>query len=479
MTIHTARNPYRDRPTDQRSVEELLRDCDILARNLLWDHDADSNARLRTFGEVVESAIDLWNAIPTQVPDQRLDGIHAATLALHRSIASDRTWPGLGPPDITMEEISANLTRAADLISSRRLPGIDLSPAGEHTAEAMRVRTLHILHLTTHATMLAAQARIKDIHDHVPSHTLTGQARLAHAQRSGHRIAAIEGDLARLIDLQWPTGINTGQPPDKPEPTRLDTALARWDVQAHRSLAASPTLATMLAIANTQADLTFLNLHITRAAVEDGTINGDDYQTRIQPALEHLHTSWTTLQRGFAELIGSHREIDPDLRLTMTELRAAVREISHDHANLASPHLLAQRLDLEHALKALQHTTSIGLNLAYLTREAIDTGHVTVAARPALLQAMASAAPVPDGGWINPRDLLSNRDVTPPTPVNTRLLALNANVIDASTSADSATSTLTPTRPHHPPAPNTLRPSSIPITSPTASTPTSSPGIGR
>ena len=80
-------------------------------------------------------------------------------------------------------------------------------------------------------------------------------------------------------------------------------------------------------------------------------------------------------------------------------------------------------------------------------------GHITVAARPALHQAMASASPVPDDGWVNPRDLLANRDITPPTPVNTRLLALNANVIDASTSADSATSTLTggvASRPNHP-----------------------------
>ena len=50
---------------DGRSVGELLLDADHTARELLIDApDLDAAVVLRTWGEVVETATDLWAALP-------------------------------------------------------------------------------------------------------------------------------------------------------------------------------------------------------------------------------------------------------------------------------------------------------------------------------------------------------------------------------------------------------------------------------
>ncbi len=54
---------------DRRSVGELLRDADHLARDLLLDLDGDQAAALlRTWGETVQAAAELWRSLPAPTP---------------------------------------------------------------------------------------------------------------------------------------------------------------------------------------------------------------------------------------------------------------------------------------------------------------------------------------------------------------------------------------------------------------------------
>jgi len=96
---------------DRRSVGELLVECEHVAREALWDVDQiRAGTMLRTWGEVIQSATDLWHALPANTPpdpitgvrakdgaDITMDRLQAMTTALHRSIRG-QPWPGEGRP---------------------------------------------------------------------------------------------------------------------------------------------------------------------------------------------------------------------------------------------------------------------------------------------------------------------------------------------------------------------------------------------
>ncbi len=50
---------------DERSVGELLMHADLTCRKVLADPDVgNARALMRTWGELVEASVDLWNRIP-------------------------------------------------------------------------------------------------------------------------------------------------------------------------------------------------------------------------------------------------------------------------------------------------------------------------------------------------------------------------------------------------------------------------------
>src|SRR5665811_526858 len=88
---------------DQRSVGELLLDADFTTRQLLMDAAGqDAPAMLRTWGEVVQSASELWATLPQPFrgTTSPIDGVTIARLEsmsqlMHRDQVR-RGWPG-GP----------------------------------------------------------------------------------------------------------------------------------------------------------------------------------------------------------------------------------------------------------------------------------------------------------------------------------------------------------------------------------------------
>ena len=62
-------------PRDERSVGELLLDSEFTARDILFDGpDLQAEPMLRTWGEVVQAAGELWDALPVPKGAHGTDG---------------------------------------------------------------------------------------------------------------------------------------------------------------------------------------------------------------------------------------------------------------------------------------------------------------------------------------------------------------------------------------------------------------------
>ena len=134
---------------DRRTVGELLADSDALAREMLLDvSPSNGPAMVRTWGQVVESAAQLWPLLPPVSPTApsgpdlmaRLRGLGDGIV---RSVAGH--WPGPGPEDQRLLEIAHNLSRARDLVERY---GRDVQPTSAEARTdiaAGRARVMHTL----------------------------------------------------------------------------------------------------------------------------------------------------------------------------------------------------------------------------------------------------------------------------------------------------------------------------------------------
>jgi hypothetical protein len=73
---------------------------------------------------------------------------------------------------------------------------------------------------------------------------------------------------------------------------RIATALAAWEVQAHRTLAANPDPADLVRIARVQALITCTTSVVTEAAARRADIDEDVMQA-LGPALEASQVAWS------------------------------------------------------------------------------------------------------------------------------------------------------------------------------------------
>jgi hypothetical protein len=136
-----------------------------------------------------------------------------------------------------------------------------------------------------------------------------------------------------------------------PEPTkRLETALATWEVQAHRTLAASPDPADLVRVARVQALITSTTSILTEAAARKGHIDVDVIQ-RLAPSLEASQMAWSRMAKRWGELTSPASRTDPALVGAASEVRAAIAAAATNQAGWAAPDQLASRLDLPHIVR--------------------------------------------------------------------------------------------------------------------------------
>lgn len=299
-----------------RSVGELLLDCDLIVREVLMDTaQMDGRAMVRTWGEVVEAAGDLWRALPESAPstgrsERRdagqvlMDQLQTMNADLMKA-ARRRQWPGTGPADERLLRVCENLTTAAELLPRHRTDIRPMRLEVRADLDAAKARLMHVLYVGAHGVQVALNRDLRDLAV-VPS---TKRAALSaesvkRTVEARDRMAAFEQLAGSYVSATFPAALH-GEHKPAPEADRLRQALATWDIQAHRALAGVTTAATMTLVAQTQAHTAFASQTLLRAAAETGSIEPRQYRTRLAPALESLQGSWVGLARNWAQLAPS------------------------------------------------------------------------------------------------------------------------------------------------------------------------------
>jgi hypothetical protein len=96
------------------------------------------------------------------------------------------------------------------------------------------------------------------------------------------------------------------------------------------------------------------------------------------------------------------------------EVRAALREITHDLGGLASPDTMAARVDLRVTSLELQRGLVAAVDLAHVVRDVVGDPRLTVPARGARTLCAKSGNDEGLSAWVDAGDLCHDRVVPAP-----------------------------------------------------------------
>jgi len=453
---------------DERSVGELLLDADFTTRQGLMDVTGqDAPAMLRTWGEVVQSASELWATLPKPVggANSPIDGVTMARLesmsqAMHRNQVR-RGWPGDGPSDERLLRVAETFTRAADLIGRRGGHIGPTDPAIRADLDAARMRIMHTLYVGAHSVGVAAQQHVADVElSTTPGMSDRESRAVPRGQEAINRLAAFEQLAGAYVGNQFARAAQ-GEHVHGPHGTeRLQQALIGWDIQAHRTLAATPTPANLLLTSRTQAGIATAAAAILHAGARTGHVDTHAYEHRLAPTLDATQQAWTHVAKRWAEMTTPASRTDLDLVHAAGELRAAVREVAHDKTTWAHPEVMAGRVDLGEAAQHLQQALSTAVDLACVTRDiAAQDTNLTGPARAMSHRANADIDRAADSDrrdedvvWVTSGDVYANRAVTIPEPVRAGLVDASDTLVQTAGNAMSAAACLDRVTQDRPPA---------------------------
>lgn len=438
---------------DQRAIGELLLDADAQARQLLLDATGDdARAMLRTWGEVVQAAGDLWSALPVEPGGSPADGatlaqIEAMSRAMHRAQLT-HGWPGEGPTDERLSALTDTLRRAGELAAG---PGQRVRLATEPARadlRAARMRTMHTLYVGAHAVGVAVRQHVRDTEATTSPRSARARRDVPRGVDASVRLASMEQLAGGYVGTRYSLTM-AGQhyaPPANSE--RLRQAVATWDIQVHRTLASTPSPANLHLAANAQAALATTGAALLGAATRAGHVDQDAYTQRLAPALEHTQQAWTQSAGRWATLTTRGDRADPDLVHAAGELRAAAREITVDRVGWADAPTIAGRIDLTQAAPIIHQALAAAAELACVHRDVVDqeptlTGPARVLAawtRDSLALAVRDAAPVV--APVRPEDIRLNRIVPLTDVVRHTLLTEAEQLVDLTQTAMSVGSVL-------------------------------------
>lgn len=462
---------------DGRSVGELLRDADHLARTLLMDLTAqDAPGLLRSWDRLVDAAAAAWTAIDristnpgAQIraahPDQPYPSgqdldpmlrLHAVAEGIARTLASAR-WPGPGPGSAVMEEIAGGFDRVAHLLNRT---GVDVPPhrpdvQGDVTAAQMRL--MHTVYLGAHAITSALQQHGRQLHhdgDHHHHTAKLGNPGLPYAigptSRWVQRVGVCEAIAAHYVRGTagaFAAAVAGEVMPRLEDPGRLHHELARWDIQAHRSLAADPSPHDLVLACRTQASIAATALPILTAAHHGGLVAEEDFQP-LMGAIEASGDAWNQLASRWADLAPTSSRADPELIRAAAHLRAAARELTHSPIGKATSVDILDRIDIARAVDSIQHALAAAGDVAYLTGDPASNPDLIGPARTLSVRAhndtevatevRQTVGSDQDIVWVTPADILKNRSVPLPRPVSEGLIRASAKVVKASQRAAAA-----------------------------------------
>lgn len=416
-------DPAASDEPDERSVGKLLHEADRTGRQLLFDATGhDAAALLRTWGEVVDAAADLWRAFPQSplADDPGLsvvDRLQELATRLHR-VQLGWGWPGEGAADERLLRMAETFTRAAELVHRYGNETRPTSGAAWADLAAARMLTMHGLYVTSHAIGVAVREHRTTLqHDHAGSH---GPDTVARSTQTLARLATFEQTAAAYVGGHF-AATAAGEVDPRPDGRRLREALTHWDTQAHRSLTASPTPANLQLATRMQAMVATATAAITHAGVATGAVQSHQYDDRLAPALDVSQQAWNGAARGWQRLNTPSGRPDADLARAGNELCAALREITDDKTAWAPPQLMGARVDLAAAAGDLQQALVGAVELAGLTRE-IAAEHRLTGPAQAVARLLDDIAPPGDGhvsrlgAAVSVADIHANRTIALPHP---------------------------------------------------------------
>jgi hypothetical protein len=438
---------------DERSVGELLLDADFTTRQILMDVTGqDAPAMLRTWGEVVQSASELWVTLPQPFrgTTSPIDGVTIARLEsmsqlMHRSQVR-RGWPGDGPGDERLLCVAETFTRVADLIGRCGGHIGPTHPAVRADLDASRMRIMHTLYVGAHSVGAAVGLHVRDVELSTRGMSSRESRAVPRGQDAINRLAAFEQLAGAYVGNQFARAAQ-GEHVRGPYGTeRLQQALIGWDIQAHRALATTPTPANLLLASRTQAGIATAAAAILHAGASTGHVDTHAYEHRLAPTLDATQHAWTHVATRWAEMTTPASRTDLDLVHSAGELRAAVREVSHDKTTWARPDVMAGRVDLGEAVQHIQQALSAAVDLACVTRDiAAQDTNLTGPARAMSHRANADIGRAADRThededivWVTSGDVFANRTVKIPEPVRAGLLDAADTLVQTASNAMSA-----------------------------------------
>ncbi|WP_158607498.1 hypothetical protein [Flexivirga caeni] len=406
---------------DERSVGELLLDADFQARTLLLDVVGDdAPALLRTWGEVVQSAGELWAGLP-QLSASPADGatmqrLETMARGMHRHQLA-RDWPGSGELDQRLLGIAENFVRATELVDGRDHARDTWPPAVRADVDAVKMRVMHTLYVAAHGVGVAVQQHIQDTEDRFGSKPSLINRAITRGRDAAAQLVAFEQLAGAHVGTRF-AQVMRGEHRHAVGAGRLHQAMAAWDVQAHRAIAAAPTATHLHLVARTQAFLSAATAHLLDAAVQSQHLETGSFQQQLRPALESTHTSWSLIARRCEQLADRRDRPDATLVRAAGELRAAITEVGYDKTAWASPSTIASRVDLDDTVATLHQGIAAAVEAAVMTRDAFNDKRMSGSARGIadwqhefLETATTNGVPAPVASWVDAGDIAHGRRV--------------------------------------------------------------------
>ena len=448
---------------DRRTVGELLAESDALARETLLDARPEiAPAMVRSWTQLVASAAQLWTALPPPGDMSKSDTMERLRLvgeAIARSVHAGH-WPGHGPTDDHLTEISDNLSRARHLIERDGRPSVPATANRQADTPDIHGQVMHTLYVAAHGTAVALGGYVTELQHRLEVGT---RRRQPMAERpTTLEITEAQGMIARFSGFeQLAAAYMFGQPLPSADPgqrravaqaTRLETALAAWEVQAHRTLAANPDPADLVRIARVQALITSTTSVITEAAATGGHID-DGVMQRLGPALEESQVAWSGAAKRWGELTNPASRTDPALVGAASELRSAIAAAASNQGGWATPDQLAARIDLPATLRTLHLSMVASIDIAYVVRDtAADHPGLTAPARIIGMRSQGEAEIAIEQGetryegvtWTTRRQIAANRLIPLPEPARRGLINLADEVIATTNRAVAAAAQVDP-----------------------------------
>lgn len=442
-------------PTSEgRSVGEMLFDVDHRSRQMLIDVSGDdAGALLRGWPPVVEAARQLWGAFPGPSPfGDHIERVAAQAARIEASVTRARTWPGPGEADPRMIELADTLHTATVLVRRYGTEIATLRVDVQRDLAAARSRVMHSLYVSAHAVNVALHEHGRDLVDAARARGRVVALSPVHSpyavapttQWIG-RIVASESICADYLAGRFAKAVDGEVAHPVGDPSRIPQALAQWEIQAHRALATDPAPANIVLVARTQGLLASAGLVLIEAAVRADLL---DATPRLASAVTAAGRSWSNIASRWTDLAPAGSHVNPPLIHAAAEVRAALRELTHDNANLASTEIIATRPGLGRATDAMRHCLETSVELAQVVAEKANSPRLFGAARALSIRAHndietgMATPPLADQDvvWVSPADILAKRLIPVPPPVTEALQSASRELVTAAESAASISS---------------------------------------